>query len=664
MATIKDQIESLRIEIEKHNYNYYVLSNPTISDYEFDVMMKKLMDLESQYPEFSDPNSPSQRVGNDINKEFVQVAHRYPMLSLGNTYSISEVEDFFERVKKGLNETFEIVCELKFDGTSLSVIYENGVLTRAVTRGDGEKGDDITDNVKTIRSIPLKLKGNYPEWLEMRGEVLMPWSEFERLNIEREKQGESLFANPRNAASGTIKLQNSAEVSRRKLDAYLYFMLGENLPGNSHYDNLEIAKSWGFKVSNHTKLCKSVDEISAFIDYWDVERKNLPFATDGIVLKVNSLSQQQRLGFTAKTPKWAIAYKFKAERECTRLNEVSFQVGRTGAVTPVANLDPVQLAGTVVKRASLYNADNIENFDFHIGDMVYVEKGGEIIPKIVGVETSLRTSNLGPKVVFPENCPECGSKLIRIDGEAAWYCVSNNCPPQIKGRIEYFVSRKAMNINIGSESIDLLYRKGLIKDSSDLYFLKYEDLCTLDGWGEKSSLNLLESIEQSKKTPFESVLNAISIRNVGVVLAKKIAKSVRNIDNLIKASYEDLISIDDVGDTIALGIISYFENEGNLRFIERLRSCGVRFEIEDKNENAGSQKLNDKSFVISGTFDRHSRDEIKDLVEANGGRNLSSISSKTDFLIAGHNMGPAKLEKANKLNINIISESDFEKMIE
>lgn len=665
MATAKERIEALRSELNTHNYNYYVLSNPTISDFEFDSKLKELQELEAQYPEYFDINSPTQRVGSDLNIEFKQVAHKYPMLSLGNTYSESEVSDFYNRISKSLNEPFEIVCELKFDGTSISVTYENGVLVRAVTRGDGEKGDDITANAKTIRAIPLRLTGSdYPADFEMRGEVLMPWKEFERLNTERLEQGEQVFANPRNAASGTIKLQNSAEVSRRKLDSYLYYMLGEQLPSAKHYDNLQMAKKWGFKISDYTKVCKSLDEVFEFIKYWDVERKNLPVATDGIVLKVNSLYQQQMLGYTAKTPKWAIAYKFQAERECTKLNEVTFQVGRTGAITPVANLDPVQLAGTVVKRASLYNADNIDSFDFHIGDMVYVEKGGEIIPKIVGVENSLRDSNLGPKVEFPTHCPDCGTELVRIPGEAAWYCPnSTGCPTQIKGKLEYFVSRKAMNINIGEETIDLLYKKGLVKNPADFYSLKVSDLVGLDRMGEKSAKNLVDSIESSKNVPFASVLNALSIRNVGVVMAKKLAKEFKSLDNLKNATFDDLISVNDVGDIIAESIVQFFRNESNLSMIDRLKNAGLQFE-ETVETVLTKNVLDGKSIIVSGVFQRHSRDELKQLIEQYGGVNVTSISSKTNYVLAGDKMGPSKLEKAQKLGIPIISEDDFEKMIE
>lgn len=665
MQDIKNKIEALRKELEQHNYNYYVLSQPTISDFEYDSKLKVLQELEAQYPGFFDPNSPTQRIGSDLNNEFKQIYHKYPMLSLGNTYSEEEVTDFYTRIQKSLNEPFEIVCELKFDGTSISVTYENGELAHAVTRGDGEKGDDITANAKTIRAIPLRLYGSgFPASFEMRGEILMPWKEFERLNEERLKQGDQVFANPRNAASGTIKLQNSAEVYRRRLDCFLYYMLGDSLPAATHYENLQKAKSWGFKISDYTKVCKSLPEIFEYIRYWDVERKKLPVATDGIVLKVNSLAQQQELGYTAKTPRWAIAFKFQAERECTRLSEVTYQVGRTGAITPVANLDPVLLAGTVVKRASLYNADNINSFEFHIGDMVYVEKGGEIIPKIVGVDLKSRSASTGERVVFPTCCPDCGTPLVRIEGEAAWYCPnSTGCPTQIKGVLEYFVSRKAMNITIGEETIDLLYKRNMLRCSADFYDLKKENLIKLERMGDKSAQNLIDSINNSKNTPFESVLNALSIRNVGVVMAKKLAKAFKSIDALSQATFEELVAVNDVGATIAESVIAYFKKTENVDLIARLKKAGLRLEIEESTAPSANI-LEGKSFVISGVFARHSRDELKGLIEANGGTNVSGISTKTNYVLAGDKMGPSKLEKAQKLGISIISESDFEKMID
>ncbi len=664
MNADQQRILSLREELNRHNYDYYVLSNPTISDFEFDQKMRELQDLEALHPELDDPNSPSRRVGSDLSIEFKQVKHQYPMLSLGNTYSQAEVADFFDRVNRGLGGApFEIVCELKYDGTSISLVYEEGRLVRAVTRGDGEKGDDVTENVRTIRTIPLILSGDgYPSNFEIRGEILMPWASFEELNRKRAEQEEPLFANPRNAASGSLKQQNSKIVAERKLDSYLYYLLGEELPADTHYDNLQAAKSWGFKVSDAMRKCRTLQEVFDFINYWDVERKNLPVATDGIVLKVNSIAQQKELGYTSKTPRWAIAYKFQAERACTRLNSISYQVGRTGAITPVANLDPVQLSGTVVKRASLHNADFIESLDLHIGDMVYVEKGGEIIPKIVGVDMDAR-SNSGEKALFVDVCPECGAKLVRMEGEAAHYCPNDEaCPPQIKGKMEHFVSRKAMNINIGEESIDYFYKKGLLKDSSDFYSLKETDLSGLERWGAQSAKNLVDSIADSKNVPFDRVLFALGIRYVGATTAKKLAGELRCIEEIETASFDRLVQVDEIGDRIALSIMDYFRNPKNVAFVNRLKEAGLQFAMKDE-ENRLSDSLGGKSFVISGTFDRHSRDELKELIERHGGKNVSSISSKTDYLLAGANMGPAKLEKAQKLNIKMISESDFEKMI-
>lgn len=660
-----ERIEYLRNELNKHNYNYYVLSTPTISDFEFDQMMRELQDLEMQHPEMFDPSSPTQRVGSDISKNFQQVAHKYPMLSLGNTYSKEEVSDFYQRVSKGLEgESFEIVCELKYDGTSISLTYEHGKLVRAVTRGDGEKGDDVTDNVRTIRSIPLVLHGDYPDEFEIRGEILMPWMVFEKLNEERLQNEEPLFANPRNAASGTLKMQNSKEVSKRKLDSYLYYLLGDTIPEDTHYDNLKAAQKWGFKISDAMKVCHSVDEIFDFIQYWDVERKNLPVATDGIVLKVNSIAQQEQLGYTAKSPRWAIAYKFQAERACTRLNSISYQVGRTGAITPVANLDPVQLSGTIVKRASLHNADIIRSLDLYIGDMVYVEKGGEIIPKIVGVDYNQRGIDIGEKVQFISKCPECGTPLIRLEGEAAHYCPNDaHCPPQIKGRIEHFVGRKAMDINLGEENINLLYNKGMIKNIADLYDLDMRELSGLDRWGETSAKNVIESLEKSKKVPFERVLFALGIRYVGATTAKKIANAMKSIETIERATVPDLQVIDEVGERIAQSVYDYFQLEENRAIVDRLKQVGLQFELDEDVLKNRTDKLAGLSIIISGTFQRHSRDELKLLIEQNGGKNVSSISSKTDYLIAGENMGPAKLEKAKSLNVKMISEEDFENMI-
>ena len=663
---IKEEIEALRAELNQHNYNYYVLSAPTISDREFDEKMKHLQDLEMAYPQYADPDSPTQRVGSDLSKEFQQVVHKYPMLSLGNTYSESDVRDFYERVARSLNEPFEIVAELKFDGTSISVTYEHGRLARAVTRGDGTKGDDVTANVKTIRSVPLRLLGdNYPDELEVRGEILLPWAEFDRLNAEREEQEEPLFANPRNAASGTIKQQNPTVVAARKLDAYFYYVLGENLPSDTHWGNLEQARRWGFKISKAMKLCHSMDEIIDFINYWDTERKNLPVATDGIVLKVNSLSQQRNLGFTAKNPRWAIAYKFQAEQAETRLNSVSFQVGRTGAITPVANLEPVLLAGTVVKRASLHNADIIKGLDLHIGDQVYVEKGGEIIPKIVGVNKEARSFMIGDEVRFVNRCPVCGTLLVRIEGEAAYYCPNDmGCPPQIKGRIEHFVTRRAMNINMGPETVEDLYEAGLVTNVADLYELKMADLMHLERWAEKSARNLMESLRNSKNVSFERVLYALGIRYVGETVARRLAKAFRSMERLEKATAEELLAVDDIGERIAESVIDYFSNERNREVVDRLKSHGLQMELPEEDTNGGNDKLKGLTIVISGTFAKHSRDEYKVMIERNGGKNSGSVSGKTDFILAGDNMGPAKLEKAAKLGVKIINEEEFLKMIE
>ncbi len=661
---MKTQIENLRRELEQHNYNYYVLSQPTISDYEFDAKLKQLQELEAAYPEFFDPNSPTQRVGSDIASGFEQIAHVYPMLSLGNTYSEGEVQDFYERTRKGLNEAFELVCELKYDGTSISLTYENGLLIRAVTRGDGEKGDDVTANVKTIRSIPLRLHGNYPDKFEIRGEILMPWAIFDELNREREAQEEQLFANPRNAASGTLKLQNSSTVASRKLDGYFYYLLGENLPSDLHSENLDAARSWGFKISDATKVCKSLEEVSAFINYWDVERKNLPVATDGIVIKVNSLSQQKNLGFTAKSPRWAIAYKFQAEKAVTRLNSVSYQVGRTGAVTPVANLDPVQLSGTVVKRASLHNADIIESLDLYIGDMVFVEKGGEIIPKITAVDKDARFL-IGDKVKFIKTCPECGATLVRFEGEAAHYCPNENaCPPQIKGKMEHFVSRKAMNIDgLGSETINLLYQNGLLQNIADIYSLKIPDLVRLERLGTKSAYNIQAGAEKSKEVPFERVVFALGIRFVGETIAKKLAYAFKNIEALECASLEELVAVDEIGERIAQSVVQYFADSLNVEVVTRLKDAGLQMSLSEEKLQAHGDALAGLSIVISGTFAKHSRDEYKAMIEMNGGKNVGSVSAKTSFILAGENMGPEKLKKAENLGVKIIDEDMFMTMI-
>ena len=661
-----ERIDQLREELHVHNYNYYVLNAPVISDLEFDKLMRELQDLEALQPEYYDPNSPSVRVGSDLNKNFTQVEHKYPMLSLGNTYSQAEVTEFYERVSKSLNEEFELCCEMKYDGTSISLTYEDGKLVRAVTRGDGVRGDDVTDNVKTIRSIPLVLHGEgYPKNFEIRGEILMPWNVFEELNRERELREEPLFANPRNAASGTLKSQNSAVVANRKLDAYLYYLLGDNLPHDGHYENLQEAAKWGFKISHISRKARTLQEVFDFINYWDVERKNLPVATDGIVLKVNSLRQQRNLGYTAKSPRWAIAYKFQAERALTKLEKVTYQVGRTGAVTPVANLDPVQLSGTVVRRASLHNADIIASLDLHIGDMVYVEKGGEIIPKITGVEVSARPAG-SEKVTFITHCPECGSELVRYEDEAAYYCTNETaCPPQIKGKIEHFISRRAMNIEgLGPETVDLFYQEGLIHDIADLYSLQTADICRLERMGEKSAENIIQGIERSKEVPYERVLFALGIRFVGETVAKKVAKAFRSIEALASANLDDLIHVDEIGEKIAGSIIQYFANEKNRILVERLRQSGLKLEADEEDLSGYSDKLKGMSIVISGVFARHSRDEYKALIEKHGGKNVGSISKKTSFILAGDNMGPSKLEKAQQLNIPIKDENEFLAMIE
>lgn len=661
----KARIDELRKALDKHNYNYYVLNAPEISDYEFDMMMNELIALEKAHPEYADATSPTQRVGSDINRQFVQVEHRRPMLSLGNTYSIEEVEEFVARCKQMLGgEDFEIVGEMKYDGTSISLIYEHGKLARAVTRGDGVKGDDVTANVKTIRSIPLQLRGeDYPDEFEVRGEVLMPWKVFEALNKERAFNEEPLFANPRNAAAGTLKLQNSAEVAKRNLDAYLYFLLGENLPGDTHSENMEMVKKWGFKTGQY-QILHSIDEVRRFIAYWDTERKNLPIATDGLVFKVNSLRQQRNLGFTAKSPRWAVAYKFAPERECTQLKYVSFETGRSGVITPVANLEPVQLSGTIVKRASLHNEDIIRQLDIHEGDFVYVEKGGEIIPKIVGVDVKQRKPGSKP-VEFVRTCPVCGTALVRVEGEAAWTCPNKYyCRPQITGRIEHFVSRHAMDIDgIGEEVAEQLYAARLVETVADIYDLTEHDLVTLERFGERSAKRILAGVEASKSVPFERVVYALSIPFVGETVAKKLAQAVKNIDNLIAMTGEQLAMIPEIGPKIAESIVQFFKVPINRVIVERLRIAGLRMQVEEKIVELKSNILAGKSIIISGVFDYHSRDEYKQIIEQHGGKNVGSISAKTDYVLAGAKMGPAKLEKAKKLGIEIISETDFLKMI-
>lgn len=664
----QERIAYLRHTLEEHNHNYYVLNAPTISDREFDMMMQELQQLEGLYPQYASVNSPTQRVGSDINHAFVQVEHTYPMLSLSNTYSIEEVSAFYERVKQGLGgATFEIVGELKFDGTSISLTYKDGLLQRAVTRGDGTRGDDVTRNARTIRSIPLVLKGDdYPPFFEIRGEVLMPWKTFESLNEERERQEEPLFANPRNAAAGTLKLQNPSMVASRGLDAYLYYMLGDKLPSDNHYENLQYAKKWGFKVSDAMRVLHNVQEIKEFIDYWDVERRNLPVATDGIVLKVASIEQQEDLGYTAKSPRWAIAYKFQAEDAVTRLQSVSFQVGRSGIITPVANLDPVLLSGTIVKRASLHNEDIIRSLDLHIGDMVHVEKGGEIIPKITAVDTDKRIVGSAP-VAFVRQCPECGTPLVREEGEAAWYCPnSNHCSPQIKGRIEHYISRKAMNIDdLGPETVAQFYEKGMINNVADLYTLTVNDVASLKLQGKKWAQNIINAIGRSKDVPFPRVLFALGIRFVGETVAKRLAYAFRSMERLKNATIEELTAVPDIGIRIAQSVSEYMNDLDNLLLIERLAQYGISMQMEEGQETnvQSANILNGASIVISGTFERHSRDEYKALIEQYGGKNVASVSGATRFLLAGANMGPAKLEKATRLGIKIISETDFLQMI-
>ena len=665
MEDIK-RIEELRNLLHHHNYLYYVQNSPTLSDQEFDHLMRELQDLEAKHPEVYDPNSPTQRVGSDLSTGFTQVRHRYPMLSLANTYNEQEVASWYENVRKDLDgQPFEVCCELKYDGLSISLTYEQGRLVRAVTRGDGEQGDDVTANVRTIRSIPLVLPGTgYPDEFEIRGEILMPWKVFEQLNAEREKAEEPLFANPRNAASGTLKSLDPKLVAKRKLDAYLYYLLGDNVPSDGHYENLKTAEAWGFKVSEGMHKANSLEQIYEFINHWDTARHDLPVATDGIVLKVNSLRQQQQLGFTAKSPRWAIAYKFKAERVCTRLNEVTFQVGRTGAVTPVANMEPVLLAGTTVKRATLNNEDFIRSLDLHIGDNVFVEKGGEIIPKIVGVDVSHRSPDLQP-VHFISNCPECGSSLVRYAGEAAYYCPNDTgCPPQIKGRIEHFIARKAMNIDsIGPETIDDYFRKGIVRNVADLYEIRTEQI-NGDGTRQKSAQKIVKGIQDSVSTPFERVLFALGIRFVGETTAKLLAKHFKSIDALMTATPEQLVEVEGVGTVIAESVVRFFHDEVNLNIIERLRQHGLQMALSADQQELASDKLAGKNIVISGVFERHSRDEYKAMIESNGGKNVSSISNKTSFILAGTNMGPSKMQKAQQLGIEMIDEDTFLNMLE
>lgn len=664
MNDIENRITALREELEKHNHAYYVLSTPTISDREYDEKMHQLQRLEAEHPELADPASPTQRVGSDLTEGFAQVMHRYPMLSLGNTYSEDDVREFYERVARTLGEPFEVVAELKFDGTSISLIYEQGRLTEAVTRGDGVRGDDVTANVRTIRSIPLRLRGEgWPERLEMRGEVLLPWPEFERINREREAQEEPLFANPRNAASGTLKLQNPRIVASRRLDAYLYYMLGEGLPADNHYDNMQAARAWGLKTSDAMCLCHSLDEIMAYITRWDTERHRLPVATDGIVLKVNALRQQRALGSTAKSPRWAIAYKFQAERAETRLVSVAYQVGRTGVVTPVANLEPVLLAGTTVRRATLHNASIMSGLNLHLGCRVYVEKGGEIIPKIVGVDRS--DAAVGEPITFVSRCPECDTPLVRVEGEAAHYCPNEwGCPPQVKGRIVHFVSRRAMNINIGPETVEALYDAGLVRNAADLYAVSEADLLRLDRFADKSARNYCDSLEASKQVPYARVLFGLGIRGVGESVAARLALAYPSIDTLMQAPAEELVETDEIGEKIARSVIGFFADVRNRTMVERLRAYGLQMALRESDQvGARSDVLKGLTLVISGTFAHHSRDEYKAMIERHGGKNASAISGKTDYLLAGENMGPAKRSKAEKLGVKLINEDEFLKLI-
>ena len=675
----KQRIDELIDYLNLQNHNYYVLDKPVISDFEFDVLLRELSDLETKFPEFLLPHSPTQRVGGAVIKNFIQVKHKSPMLSLANTYSEEELKDFDNRIRKSIYIDFEYVCELKYDGVAIGLTYKNGLLIQAVTRGDGIQGDDVTSNVKTIRSIPLKLKGDYPDEFEIRGEIILPHAGFDLMNAERLEIGEEPFANPRNAASGSLKMQDSKEVAKRPLDCFLYFLLGKELPFSSHYENLIKAKEWGFKIPNYLVKCKSIEEVYEFINYWDIARKELAFDIDGIVIKVNDYRLWDELGFTAKSPKWAISYKFKAERVPTTLLSIDFQIGRTGAVTPVANLEPIQLAGTTVKRASLHNSDFIENMDIRIGDTVFVEKGGEIIPKIVGVDFVKRNTNVSSLFNFIEFCPECGSKLVRKEGESAYYCINENeCPPQIKGKLVHFIHRKALNIDsLGEGKIEILYDNGLLKNISDLYNLKASNLLGLEkiivsddegkqkkiSFREKTVENILNGINASKSIGFERVLFALGIRFVGETVAKKLAKHYKSIDNLINATYDDLITVDEIGEKIAESIIAFFKEKKNIEIINNLKSKGLQFELKEDISSTISQKLQGKSFVVSGVFEKFTRDEIKAEIELHGGKNVGSISAKTNYVLAGDKMGPEKLKKANDLGIPIISENDFLEMI-
>ncbi len=661
---IEQRIEQLRTQIDEYNYKYYVLSQPEITDFEFDNLLNELIDLETKHPEFYDPASPTQRVGSDLNSEFQEVEHIYPMLSLSNTYSEEDLMDFDKRIKKIITQEFQYVCELKYDGASISLTYENGRLIHALTRGDGVKGDNITNNVKTIKSIPLKLKKNtYPDLFTVRGEIFFNTADFKRMNEEREKNGEPVFANARNSASGTLKTQNSSIVAKRPLECFLYYLLSNNLPTNSHLDNLKLAHSWGFKVPlQYIERVNSIEEVIAFVDKWDEQRSELPFEIDGIVIKVDSLELQKELGFTAKSPRWAIAYKFKAEQVETRLMSIDYQVGRTGAVTPVANLEPVLLAGTTVKRASLHNAEQIAYHDIRLNDFVYIEKGGEIIPKVVGVNKEKRSPEAEP-IKYISNCPACGTELIKKEGEAKHFCPNEyGCSPQIRGKLEHFVSRKAMDINMAQATIEQLFTNGLIKDITDLYALRKEDLLKLDRFAEKSAQNIIDSLEESKKIPFERVLFALGIRFVGETVAKTLARHFKTIDNLKNASYDDLIAVNEIGGVIADSVVQFFNTEASRNMVEKLQEIGLQFEVIENTETT-NKSFDGKSIVISGTFTKFSREELKEMIEKHGGKNVSSISKKTDYLVAGENMGPSKLEKAQSLGIKIINEEEFMELL-
>ena len=663
---IQNTIQKLREELNQHNYNYYVLDKPIISDFEFDLKLKQLQELENKHPEYFDENSPTQRVGGAITKNFETIVHEHRMYSLDNSYSKEELLEWEKRVQKVLGDVpLEYTCELKYDGASISITYENGKLKRAVTRGDGVQGDDVTHNIKTIKSIPLKLKGDYPEKFDVRGEIILPFAGFEKMNQELIEIGETPYSNPRNTASGSLKLQDSAEVARRPLDCLLYFIIGNKLPFRSQFEGLEAARNWGFKVPKEAQLAKNLNEVFEFIDYWDIHRQHLPYETDGVVIKVNNIQHQEELGYTAKSPRWAIAYKFKSEQVSTRLSSISYQVGRTGAITPVANLEPVQLAGTIVKRASLHNADQIEKLDIRIGDTVFVEKGGEIIPKIIAVDLNKRPGDSAP-TKYITHCPECNTELVRGEGEANHYCPNfYGCPPQIIGRIQHYISRKAMDIEgLGGETVALLFNNGLVRNYADLYDLTVEQIRPLERMAQKSAENLVNGVENSKKIPFERVLYALGIRYVGETVAKKLAKHYKNIDALSQANVMDLVLVDEIGERIAQSVIDFFENQENGIIIERLKKYGVQFEsVEIVNPNA-TDKLTGKTFVVSGVFEQFSRDDLKKAIEDNGGKVGSSISAKTDYVVAGANMGPAKLEKAVKLNIPILSENEFKQMID